>query len=52
LRIADDSSYGGFEFREGNMSAIAHEACDIFHRLDATLAHIRVSDLESTLIIS
>ncbi len=34
------------------MSAIAHEACDIFHRLRTALAHIDVSYLEGTLIIS
>lgn len=37
---------------EGNMSAISHEACDIFHRLHTKLSHIRVSVLESSLIIS
>jgi hypothetical protein len=50
---ADDSLVSmSLNFREGNMSAIARNACEFFHRLHATPAHIGVSYLESILIIS
>jgi hypothetical protein len=46
----DAPRIGGLWFREGNMSAIARDACDFFHRPRATLTQIDVSDLDGLLI--